>query len=299
MDAVRPAGGTRERRERSVGDVDGARSPGSPPGAGGRGALRGAATLALLLVVGCSVSTSRVIEPGERGGEAGPLARRAEEAFGERPRTVEAVLEAFRTMSAAARKVGAGDARRHQYSARAARFAVWLAEHVEDEDRSESFADTALVFANTAVRVDSSRVEGFYWRAIATGIVARHNRLTLGRSAMTRIQEDATEAVRIDPTFQHGGPHRVLGGLYLRAPGPPTGVGSLRRALHHLERARELAPDHPDNLLLLAEAYLEAGREEEAVRLLNDVLSSEIPYGDPAEREAWRDRAQTLLEELK
>lgn len=256
--------------------------------------------LPLLLATGCAVSTSRVVEPGGGEGEDPErLALRAEEIFRERPRTVSSAREAFRAMSAATRSAPEGHPRRYEYLAGSARIAAWLANHVEGDDASEAFADTALVYANTAVQADSSRVEGFYWRAVGAGVLARHNRLTLGRSAMTRIRDDASTAIRLDSTFQHGGPHRVLGGLYLRAPGPPAGVGSLRRALHHLELADEIAPGHPENILLLAEAYLEAEREEEAARILNELLSGDIPYGDSRDRDAWRAEARSLLERIR
>ncbi|NIP60117.1 MAG: tetratricopeptide repeat protein [Gemmatimonadetes bacterium] len=261
----------------------------------------GAALLvvALALLSACGISTTRVLEgTGPRGAEPAALARRADEAFAVRPREVETVREAFREMSGAVRATEASDSTRHRYASRAARFAVWLAGHTGGST-SEAYADSAVVLANTALRADSSRVEPYYWRAIASGLYARHNRLTAGRDAMSRIREDATAAIRIDPTFEHGGPHRVLGTLYLRAPGPPTGVGSLRRALHHLERAREVAPDHPENLLPLAEAYLEAGRRADAEALLEGLLQSEIPFGDEEERTEWRTEAGELLERVR
>lgn len=274
--------------------------PGSPSSSGPRGPA-GAALLvvALALLSGCGISTTRVLEGAAPGGaDPGDLARRAEEAFAERPRAVASVRDAFQAMSGAVRATEASDSLRHRYASRAARFAVWLAGHTEGAT-SEAYADSAVILANTALRADSTRVEPYYWRAIASGLYARHNRLTAGRDAMTRIREDATTAIRIDPTFEHGGPHRVLGALYLRAPGPPTGVGSLRRALHHLEQAREIAPDHPENLLPLAEAYAEAERREDAEALLEAVLGSEIPYGDAEEREEWRREARELLERIR
>lgn len=253
----------------------------------------------LAFLSGCGISTTRVLEgTGPRGAEPSELALRAEEAFAVRPREVEKVREAFQAMGGAVRATQPSDSARHRYASRAARFAVWLAGHTEG-GTSEAYADSAVVLANTALRADSSRVEPYYWRAIASGLYARHNRLTAGRDAMSRIREDATAAIRIDPTFEHGGPHRVLGTLYLRAPGPPTGVGSLRRALHHLEQAREIAPEHPENLLPLAEAYLEAGRRADAEALLEKLLESEIPYGDEEERTDWRTEATELLERIR
>jgi len=254
--------------------------------------------LLLLVLSGCGISTSRVVE-GSAAPDRDParLAEEAERLFGETPREPERVEEAFRRMSEAVRATEAGDSLRYAYAARGARFGVWLANHLEG-GRSEVFADSALVLGNTALETKPDGVEALYWRALAAGLYARHHRLRAGRSAMDRIREDATAALRLDPTYEHGGPHRALGALYLRAPGPPAGVGSVQRAIHHLEQAVEIAPDHPDNLLLLAEAYLEANREEEGASLLRRILESEIPYGDAEEREEWRSEARALLERM-
>ncbi|MDP9348796.1 MAG: tetratricopeptide repeat protein, partial [Gemmatimonadota bacterium] len=176
----------------------------------------------------------------------------------------------------------------------AARYAVWLAGR--PEAGGAAYADSALVLANTAVEADSARVEGYYYRALATGFVARANPLT-GRSAMRRIREDASRALALDSAFDAGGPHRALGALYLRAPGPPVGVGSLNRAVQHLEAAHRIAPEHPDNLLFLAEAYLDAGRAEEARRLLDRAAAIEAK--DPGEEEWRRAWARELRDRLR
>lgn len=253
--------------------------------------------LALLLTTACGISTTRVVEGGASPVDHVELAREAEALFEARPRTVAAVERAVTLMGAAVRGLPEGHPDRYRYAARTARFASWVANHVDD-DRSEAFADTALVFANTAVAEGPDRVEGYYWRAVASGLYARGSRLTRGRAAMTRIREDATDAARIDPTFEHGGPDRLLGTLYLRAPGPPAGVGSKRRAEQHLERALEIAPGYPPTLLVLAELHMDTDREADARRVLDTLLADETPYGHPEDREEWQMEAREMLGEL-
>ncbi|MBW3654770.1 MAG: hypothetical protein KY444_01590, partial [Gemmatimonadetes bacterium] len=194
--------------------------------------MRRAVLAAAVLLGGCGVRTGAVLEGGPVRADAAALQARAEAAFAARPRTAEAVRSAYDGMAAAARGTIVGSPERHERLWRAARYAVWLAGRPE----TAAYADSALVLANTAVEEDSARVEGYYYRALAVGFVARADPLT-GISAMRRIRDDASRAVELDSAFDAGGPHRVLGALYLRAPGPPTGVGSLRRAVHHLEAA--------------------------------------------------------------
>lgn len=262
--------------------------------------LRPALITTLAVVgAGCSINTSRVIGSDVRPAvDTQALARAAEAAFAELPRQAPAVRDAFSSMSAATRGTEIADPRRPEYATRAARFAVWLASHLEG-DESEAYADSAIAFANTAIHTDATRPAAYYWRAIAVGIFARHNRLTLGRDAMTRIREDATRAIELDPTIEHAGPHRVLGALYLRAPAPPAGVGSLARAVHELERAHLLDPEYPENRLLLAEAYVEQSKLEEASELLDLILTGDMRHGDVLEREAWTEDARALADEIE
>ncbi|RMH10954.1 MAG: hypothetical protein D6701_15610, partial [Gemmatimonadetes bacterium] len=224
----------------------------------GRGA---AAAVAALTLGACGIPSSTLAPPSPAASasaaEAAALEAAASEAFARRPRTSESVRRAYQAMARAARSSDPGDPARYDRLWLAARYALWLS--AREPGKDEAWADSALVFLNTAVEADSTRVEGYYYRAIAAGRFAQDHKLR-GRAAMVQVREDGRRAVALDPTYDGGGPHRVLGALYLRAPGPPAGVGSLRRALQHLERARELGPDQPDNLLFLAEAYLEDDR---------------------------------------
>lgn len=234
--------------------------------------LRAPARLLLLALLafpaGCSANPGRVMEAGPVREDATETARRARELWEEWEEaggSSDQAVEAYRLMAAAVRGTPSGPAR-FERLVDATRYALEIGRG--EGSRGETFVDSALTAANTLVAEDSSRVEGWYHRAVALGLVAGEDRLK-GRDAMTDIRRDAGRAVEIDSSYRQAGPHRVLGALYLRAPGPPAGVGSLRRALRHLEAAVEIAPDHPENLLLLAEAYLEDERSGAARELLD------------------------------
>ncbi|MDT8367780.1 MAG: tetratricopeptide repeat protein [Longimicrobiales bacterium] len=254
----------------------------------------------VVMIAGCStIDTDRVIESAPAPlGDPLPLAESAESAFAREPREPPAVRDAFARMSEATRGTEPGDSLHAAFATRAARYAVWLANHLDGGEEA-AYADSAILFANTAIRADSTRAAPYYWRSIASGIVARHNQLSLGRDAMHRIRADATRAIEIDPAIEHAGPHRVLGALYLRAPGPPSGLGSVARAVRELEAAIRLAPDYPENRLLLAEAYLRQERLEEARELLRPILAGEIEEGDVHEVQEWMERARELEREIR
>ena len=59
----------------------------------------------------------------------------------------------------------------------------------------------------------------------------------------------------LDHKFDYAGADRGLGLLYRDAP-PIASIGSRSKARHHLQCAKELAPEYPENGLNLIEAYL-------------------------------------------
>jgi len=260
------------------------------------------AALGLIVLIGmlaaCSINKERTLAAREGAEDPAALAARAESLFTASPRTPARAANAFRTMQEAARTSAPDDPARFRYLTDAAQYAVWAASHTDDVDQQEALADAAITLSNTAIQMDSSRVEGYFYRAAAIGLFIQENKLK-GRSGMTDIRADAQRAIELDSTYSDGGPYRILGTLYLRAPGPPTGIGSTRRALRTLQQAYEVAPEHPANVLRLAEAHLEVGNPEAAAALLDDLDEVLTAYDAPAlTKEDWEAEAAELRRRL-
>ena len=79
----------------------------------------------------------------------------------------------------------------------------------------------------------------------------------------------------LDERFSHAGPDRNLGLLYFRAP-RFISVGDKEKAMRHLRRAAELAPDYPANRLNLLEALIDAG-DQPGVERERAVLQKMLP----------------------
>ncbi len=256
--------------------------------------------MALVLVLGaCTANPGRVLESKESDQSPQVLAARADSLFAVEPRTPSRARAASQVMREAARASDPEDPQRYRYLVDAAQYAVWTANHTGDGSLQSDLAEQAITLCNTAIQADSTRVEGYFYRAVATGLFIQENKLK-GRSGMSDIRADARRAIELDPTFSHGGPYRVLGTLYLRAPGPPAGIGSVRRALRYLKQAYEVAPGHPANLLRLAEAHLEMETPEEAASLLDrfDEVLAAYDGADLAEAD-WRADAAALRQRLE
>ena len=254
----------------------------------------------VLPLLSSCIDTATVLDSADPG-HAAPEEHAAEaaQAFARTPRTEVDVARAFDLMRKSAQATEAGRPERYERLALAAHYALWVARHGAETAARSEHADAAIVVCNTAIDEDPERVEGYYYRAIATGLFAQENTL-YGPDAMGQIRTDARRAIELDASFEGAGPHRVLGGLYLEAPGPPSGVGSLRRALRELETAERLAPDHPDNALLLAKAYLDANRDLDRARTLVERLPALIEQNDdPSNRRLWQSQLMKLRERTR
>ena len=113
------------------------------------------------------------------------------------------------------------------------------------------------------VRPSTGPAEGDFYHALCLGMRALDNK-TEALGLIKEMVESGNAALHKNPTVVHGGPHRLLGGVYLRAPGWPLSVGDVELALEHLSQAIRLASAWPENLLLYAEALLADDRPEEA-----------------------------------
>lgn len=110
---------------------------------------------------------------------------------------------------------------------------------------------------------DDAPAEGHFYLALCMGARALARNME-GLSLIPKMVEQAEMALEKNEDIAYAGPHRLLGGIYLRAPAWPLSVGDLDEAIMHLEKAASLGPRWPENYLMLAEALIEDDRKEEA-----------------------------------
>lgn len=129
------------------------------------------------------------------------------------------------------------------------------AEFAPDAARRAGIAERGIAACRMAVSMDTNLAAAPYYLGMNLGQLARTK--TLGALKLVDEMETLFErARRLDERFDHAGPDRNLGLLYLEAPGWPVSLGSRSKARRHLARSVALAPDHPENRLNLLEARL-------------------------------------------
>lgn len=141
------------------------------------------------------------------------------------------------------------------------------AEFATNNTERALLAESGITACQRALALKPDAAGAHYYLAMNRGQLARTK--TLGALKLVDEMEAGFATVRrLDEHFDFAGPDRNLGLLYFEAPGWPTSIGSRTKARHHLRRAVELAPAHPENRLCLLEACLTWGDRNGAQREL-------------------------------
>ena len=174
---------------------------------------------------------------------------------------------------------------------------------LNDPKEMERIINEGIVAARQSLALDPMSAGAHYYLAITVGKLADLKRNLAAYKMVKEVEREFHKARELDEQFCHAGPDRCLGELYFKAPGWPASVGSRSKARKHLERAAELAPDFPENRLLLAEAYLKwrdkkpLGRELEALEKLWPVAHTNFAGADwAADWSDWQPRFDKLRE---
>jgi hypothetical protein len=212
-------------------------------------------------------------------------------AFERRPET-EALLQAQRHFIAAARVQPA----RSEGLVGLIRVLAFRLDHELDAATRQRLAPLAVSAGQLCSARDPASAACDYWLAIALGLQARE-RPSTGIDGVRRMVELLKRAAARDASIEEAGPERVLALVYLRAPGWPAGPGDDEEGLRLAQRAVALRPEHPPNVLALAEALRKNGRREEAHAVYTRarvMAAREAAEGHPDAPEWQREAEQGL-----
>jgi tetratricopeptide (TPR) repeat protein len=181
------------------------------------------------------------------------------------------------------------------------RLCLHLAEREANQAKREKFAAEGVDFAETAL-AQGGGGDGavHYYLAANLGLAVREH-ITLAMENLGRLESEMKQALALSPDIDDGGPLRLLGALYLKAPPWPGGIGDLDKALELLEKAVKEHPGHPINHLFYAQALWEEDDEANLSRVkaelaLGEKLLAEGNWG--YSKEPWQKEFAMFAQEL-
>lgn len=81
------------------------------------------------------------------------------------------------------------------------------------------------------------------------------------------------KVIELDPSYEDGGPDRVLGRVFFKLPG--FAGGDKKKSLEHLLKSKEYGPEDTLTRIYLAETYLALKEKDKAKEELEYVINME------------------------
>jgi len=144
------------------------------------------------------------------------------------------------------------------------------AEFASTKRQRAEIAEEGIDAAQKLVDRQPGLAEAHYYLAMNQGQLAQTKELG-ALKLVSKMEKEFKATLELKPDLDYAGPDRNLGLLYKEAPGWPASIGNKSKAKQHLTAAAKRAPQYPENLLNLIEAYLSWGDRNAAVREMENL----------------------------
>jgi tetratricopeptide (TPR) repeat protein len=227
-----------------------------------------------------------------------PAVRPAAEAIAEADELYagRADLVKIRRGVVALRQAQAEDQTNYDLAWRLAELNYYLGAHSpEPTERDKAFHD-GVEAGKLAVKLQDGKPDGHFWLGANYGGKAQTSMLS-GLSEIDDIKHEMEIVLKLDEKYQSGSAYMVLGQVYLEAPGLLG--GDTQKAIEYLEKGLRFGPDNALLRARLAEAYVEAHRNDDARKQIDALLAMKpAPGYEPEHNEALVE-VKKLQEKIK
>ncbi len=173
----------------------------------------------------------------------------------------------------------------------------WSGEYADAEDKL-FYYEKGVEYGEEGVAAEEDSLEANFWLSVNWGSYGQEKGIMKSLSLINPIKEAAERVLEMDETYFYGGPWRVLGRLYNKAPGFPISIGNNKKSLECFEKALEFGPKFYLNHLFLAELYISDRKYDKAKETLEWIISAPLNRGHENEDEGYKSDAVALLEGL-
>lgn len=180
---------------------------------------------------------------------------------------------------------------------RLAKFKYYLSDHEKDKAAKVKMLQAGIAAAEKAVKLDPARVEGHFWLAANKGEYADLNGGFGVLGLVRTVRKEFETALSIDPAYGKGSIQLALGQMLIQMPGIMG--GSDKKGLEYLESGLKYGAQNAELKLAIAEQYAKKNRQDDAKKLLDEILKEDDPLRTPREQEELRGKAQQMLASIK
>ncbi len=173
----------------------------------------------------------------------------------------------------------------------------WTGEYAPAEDKMFNF-EQGVSYGEKGVEVNEDSLEANFWLAVNYGSFGTEKGIMKSLELIKPIKNCVEQVMKTDESYFYGGPWRVLGRLYHKAPGFPFSIGDSKKALECLEKALELGPKFYLNHLFMAELCQSNRDKQKAREHLEWIIEAPLNQNHEREDEGYKKDAEALLRKL-
>lgn len=177
-----------------------------------------------------------------------------------------------------------------------ARLLFYLAEQSPEKEQMGLYTQ-GRDLAQKARQTDPKNPGAVLWWTANHGGLARLKKNLWSLGALKEIEAALLELKTLDPKFGYAAAARVLGKIYLEAPGFIS-IGSSSKAKENMLESLKIAPEFPGNEIGYAEWLVEEGEKQKAAELVRSLRGKDFDKGNYGEfgweRPLWRQRLEQL-----
>lgn len=174
----------------------------------------------------------------------------------------------------------------------------WMGETAEAAADKIFYYEEGIKWGEQGVVAENDSLEANFWLAVNYGSFGQEQGILKSLALVPTVKSHAEKSLEIDRGYFYGGPLRVLGRLYDKAPGFPLSIGDGKKAEKFLLEALESGPKFYLNHLFLAEFYLAARKKEKAREHLEWIIEAAPNKNHEREDEIYKNQAKKLLKNL-
>lgn len=184
------------------------------------------------------------------------------------------------------------DANNYQWLWRAARGHYYAGDAAQGADRLKNY-QAGISYGLRATAAEPNAAEGHFWLGANYGGFGEEKGGIKALGPAKKVRAEMETVLKLNDRYAEGGAYLALGELDRQV--PRLFGGNLNRAITRLETGVKLVPQNLEMKCSLAEAYRDAGRKDDARRMLNEIIGGKARKS--AERDV-QDKARTLLTKL-